>query len=209
MEQLNEDEIEFFEFLPMSFTNELQEALQECLNDITQHYHLHHKIQTYISDSFKKNLFIFSNFVLRNILKFPANFNLERKITDKTIQADISGMVAALRLKQEKILQLSAAIQELKRKTAIQKIRNDGYKNLLQNKVKFYDLCTGAREIKAFLKETSNLFEKCQNIGKRRDCEFEKLMEYKNIKSEYYKNERAKLLEIADFEALENLNKFI
>ncbi|ELA42614.1 uncharacterized protein VICG_00366 [Vittaforma corneae ATCC 50505] len=209
MEQLNEDEIEFFEFLPMSFTNELQEALQECLNDVTQHYHLHHKIQTYISDSFKKNLFIFNSFVLRNILKFPANFKLERKVTDKTIQADISGMVEALRLKQEKVLQLSTAVQELRTKIAIQKTRNDGYRSLLQNKTKFGDLCTGAKEIKVFLRETNDLFEKYQNIGKRRDCEFEKLMEYKNIKSEYYKNERAKLLEIADFEALENLNKLI
>lgn len=209
MEQLNADAIEFFGFIPISFTNELQKELQTALEDITQNYHLHHKIQTYIFDSFNKNIFIFNNFVLRNILKFPSNFKLERKITDKTIQANVSEMIQNLYQKQEKILQLKTTIFNIKKRLAIQKCRNDGYKSLLQNKNNFLDQCTGAKEIKRFLKETSELLEKYQNVGKRRDCEFEKLMEYKNIKSEYYKNERNKLLEIADFETLETINKNI
>lgn len=209
IEQLNEDEVEFFGFLPITFTNELQEELLECLNDIVHQFHLHHKIQTYILDSFRKNMFIFSNFVLRNILKFPASFKLERKITDKTIQADASEFVSILQQKQEKLFQLRVQVQELKTKIAVQNMRSTGYQNLLQNKAKLYDLCTGAREIRTFLEETSDLYEKYRAIGKRRDCEFEKLMEYKHIKSEYYKNERNKLLEIADFEVLESINKHI
>lgn len=207
METHNSDEIEYFEFLPISFTNELQEELQESLKDIVQNYHLHHKIQSYIQDSFKKNFFIFSNFVLRNILKFPDNFKLERKVTDKTICVDINEMGRNLIEKQKKILELSKTISELKSKINVQMNRNNGYKNLLKNKDKFNDLCTGAKEMKAFMRETNDLFEKYQSIGKRKEGEFERLMEYKNIKNEYYKNERAKLLEIADFETLETLNK--
>ncbi|KAM0679821.1 hypothetical protein GINT2_001993 [Glugoides intestinalis] len=209
MELLNLDEIEFFGLLPVSFTNELQEELQACLNDLTQNYHLHHKIQSYISDVFRKNLFIFNNFVLRNILKFPTNFKLERKITDKTIRADVLAMAKDLSQKQNRIIALGTQIYELKKQINIQMDRSNGYKNLLKNKTKFYDCCTGVKEIKAFFKETNELLEKYIAGGKRTDCEFEKLMEYKNIKSEYYKNERNKLVEIADFELLENLNKLI
>lgn len=209
MDQVNVDEIEFFGFLPVSFTNELQEELQECLNDIAQHYHIHHKIQSYISDAFKKNIFIFSNFVLRNILKFPANFKLERKVTDKTIQEDIPALLREIHEKQTRIITIKGQLAELKQKISIQNERCNGYKKLLENKARFYDMCTGAREINSFLKENNDLLEKYQSIGKKRECEFEKLMEYKNIKSEYYRSERDKLLDVADFDILENMNKMI
>lgn len=209
MEHLNEDEIEFFGFIPVSFTNELQEDLQEALNDIVHNFPLHHRIQAYILDAFRKNLFIFSNFVLRNILKFPPSFRLERKVTDKTIHTNVPALLGTLAVRQERISQLSTALNGLRTRLAYEQARADGYRKLLENKARFQDLCTGAREIKGFLRETGELFEKYQAIGRRRDGEFERLMEYKNIKSEYYKNERGKLLEIADFEALEHLNKII
>lgn len=207
MEHLNEDEIEFFGFLPISFTNELQQELLDSLDDITNNFHLHHKIQTYISDAFRKNLFIFSNFVLRNILKFPPGFRLERKVTDKSIQANVPALLEDLGTRQAKMTQLSSVLGQLRGKFASQQARAAAYRNLLRNKSRFQDLCTGAREIKGFLKETSELLDKYQAIGKRKDGEFEKLMEYKNIKSEYYKSEREKLLDLASFEALEHLNR--
>lgn len=209
MDLTNQDEIEYFGFLAVSFTTDLQEELQESLNDVFQSNHLHQKIQTYIAESFKKNFFIFNNFVLRNILKFPSNFRLERKITDKTIEADVSSLAHLLTEKQSRILELKNRIYQLQEKIIIQEDRCNGYKNLLENKGRFSDLCTGAKEIKHFLRETNELFEKYKTGSRRKDCEFEKLMEYKNIKSEYYKIERNKLLEISDFETLEYFNKNI
>lgn len=205
----NQDEIEYFGFLAVSFTTDLREELNECLNDIFQSSHLHQKLQSHITESFKKNFFIFNNFVLRNILKFPANFKLERKVTDKTIEADASAMILTLIEKQNRIVELKNQLYQIKGKIAVQENRRNGYKNLLENKGRFLDMCTGAKEIKHFLKETNELFEKCRTGVKRKDSEFEKLMEYKNIKSEYYRTERQKLLEICDFDTLEYLNKII
>jgi hypothetical protein len=209
MEFTNEDEIEYFGFLSISFTTDLREELNDNLNDIFNNYHLHNKIQTHISESFKKNYFIFNNFVLRNILKFPNNFKLERKITDKSIETDSNEMIIKIVEKQKKLLEIKNKIQRLEEKVEFEKNKANGYKNLLKNKSQFYDLVTGAKEIKIFLKETNVLYEKYKTGAKRKDSEFEKLMEYKNIKNEYFKAERSKLLEISDFETLEHLNKNI
>lgn len=202
-----EDEIEYFELLPLTFTTELQKELEEALTDILQGCHTHHKVQSHILGSFKKNLFIFSNFVLRNILKFPTNFKLERKVTDKFIQADINGLVAKLGEKQSQVLDLRRQIVAVEKKIRQETDRNNGYRSLLQNRAHFNDMCTGAREIKRFLKETSSLYEKYKSSYPRKDNEFDRLMEYKNIKSEYYRNERDRLFEVADFDTLEHINK--
>lgn len=202
-----EDEIEYFELLPLTFTTELQKELEEALTDILQGYHVHHKVQTHILGSFKKNLFIFSNFVLRNILKFPANFKLERKVTDKFIQTDVNGLVDKVAEKQSQISDLRRQVVAMEERIRLEVDKNNGYRSLLQNRTQFNDLCTGAREIKRFLKETSNLYEKYKSSHPRRDNEFDRLMEYKNIKSEYYRNERDRLLEVADFGTLEHINK--
>lgn len=209
MDLTNQDEIEYFGFLAVAFTTDLREELQESLNEVFHNTHVHQKIQSHINESFKKNFFIFNNFVLRNILKFPANFKLERKVTDKTIDTDVASMITALVEKQNRILTLKTQMAQLKGKIAIQENRCNGYKKLLENQGKFKDLCTGAKEIKSFFKETSDLYEKYKAGGKRKDCEFEKLMEYKNIKSEYYRTERDKLLGVCDFNTLEYINKNI
>jgi len=206
MEFHNEDEIEYFGFLPVSFTTELQSDLDAALNEILSNNRLHGKVQSFIVESFRKNIFIFNNFVLRNILKFPPNFRLERKITDKSIAVDIKDMVDLVVAKQKQILELKQELSNLEKELANHTDRNNGYKQLLSNRDNFNDLCTGAKEIKSFLKDTSELYEKYKTNCMRKDAEFDKLMEYKNIKSEYYKTERDRLLEIADFEVLENFN---
>lgn len=207
MDLTNQDEIEYFGFLAVAFTTDLREELQECLNEIFNNNHINQKIQSHINESFKKNFFIFNNFVLRNILKFPTNFKLERKVTDKTIETDVSAILSSLLEKQNKILELKAQVLQYRKNMAIQETRCSGYKKLLENQPKFRDLCTGAKEIKNFFKETNELYEKYKAGGRRKDSEFEKLMEYKNIKSEYYRTERDKLLAMCNFEVLEYINK--
>lgn len=204
-----EDEIEYFELLPLSFTTELQKDLEEALTDVLQSHHAHHKVQTHVLGSFKRNLFIFSNFVLRNILRFPANFKLERKITDKFIQADVGEMINKMIERQLQVQDLRRQIAAMEEKVRRETDRNNGYRSLLENKAYFNDMCTGAKEIKKFLKETGSLYERYKSSCPRRDNEFDRLMEYKNIKSEYYRNERDKLLEVADFDILEHINKSI
>lgn len=207
MDFINQDEVEHFGFLGVAFTAELGEEMQECLNELFLNTHAHQKIQAHITEAFKKNFFIFNNFVLRNILKFPGNFKLERKVTDKTIEVDLAGLVERLGEKQLRILELKRRMLEVEEKIAVEEDRKGGYDSLLRNKAGFMDMCTGAREIKQFLRETNDLFEKYKTGAKRKDNEFEKLMEYKNIKSEYYKNERDGLLRVADYETLEYLGR--
>lgn len=203
----NEDEIEYFEFLPIAFTTELYEELLSNLNEVVQGYHVHQKIHLHLQESFKKNFFIFNNFVLRNILKFPGHFKLERKATDKIIDADISQLLTLVNEKHDKIKELKSEILEFKAKMVYQTNRRNGYIKLLEEKEKFIDMCSQAKEIKKFLRETHDLYEKYKLSKRKKDSEFDKLLEYKNIKSEYYKNERSRLLEIADFESIDHFYK--
>lgn len=201
-----EDEIEYFELLPVSFTTELQADLEIILTEILNNNHIHHKLQSYVIEAFQKNIFIFNNFVHRNILKFPDNFKLERKVTDKYIQVDVNAMIKQLVERQRLVIQLKKELVGIEQELRYQTNKNNGYKSLLANKQIFNDLCTEANDIKRFLKDTSELFERYKTSCNKKDTEFDKLMEYKNIKSEFYRNERDRLMRTADFDVLENFN---
>ena len=201
----NEDEIEYFEFLPKIFTTDLQEALEETLCDIIAG--LPPKIQTHITDSFYKKIFIFNNFVLRNILKFPSSFKLERKITDKFITTDVKQLIDNVNDLNDKIDAMKNKMKELNGKLEKEMIKNKLYKSLLSNKHDYTELCETTVEIKNFIKETNEMYDKYSMIGHKRESKFNKLMEYKNIKSEYYKKERDRLFNIATIDMVEHMNK--
>lgn len=71
-------EIEFFDFVPVHFVNELEVEIQNII-----------KNDKILLESCKKNMFIFKNFVLRNIIKFPNTFNYERKKTDLVVDSSV------------------------------------------------------------------------------------------------------------------------
>ncbi|KAI5154184.1 hypothetical protein ENBRE01_3312 [Enteropsectra breve] len=209
MENL-EDEIEYFGFLPITFTTELQEALEEALTEIINTAgNVPGKAQDAIQGSLKKNIFIFNNFVLRNILKFPPKFKLERKITDKCIDGDAMQMANGLFEKQQRVHELVEEEKTLLRKLSKEKNRNNAYKSLLANNEKYMELIGAAKDIKMFLKETSEGCDTLAMSSSKKENEFDSLMVFKNLKSEYYKDQRDKLLKIASFDTLDYFNKRI
>lgn len=207
MENL-EDEIEYFGFLPITFTTDLQESLEDTLKDIIhRNSPLPNSIQTQISDSLKKNIFIFNNFVLRNILKFPPNFKLERKITDKVIGEDVNKLVDSISMIHKKLADLKKQHIALEEQLGLQINRNSAYKNLLKNKESYTNMISAAREIRKFMNETTEIYETFRISSCRRENDFENLMEFKNIKNIYYKEEKDRLYGIASADVLEHFSK--
>lgn len=204
----NEDEIEFFGFLPIAFTTDLQESLEEAFSEIMQrNAPVHSRIQAQILNSLKKNIFIFNNFILRNILKFPANFRFERKNSDKVIHEDVNKLISLTTENQKRIIDLKAKRIRLLDRLHIEVNRNNGYKALLKNKEKYYGMADAAREIKKFIVETTEIYDNFRITACTKDNEFESLLEFKNIKNIYYKEEKGRLFETASVESLEYLCK--
>lgn len=205
-----EDEIEFFGFLPITFTTDLQESLEETFHEIMQHNHpVHSLIQTRILEAFKKNIFIFNNFILRNILKFPVNYKYERKNSDKVIQEDVKNLIERLCNKQKEAIELEKKKLELTGKLLTAIDINNGYRDLLKNKDKYHDMTEAAKEISKFLNETMEIYENFKILTYGKDSDFENLLEFKNIKNIYYKEEKKRLFEIASLETLEYITKKI
>lgn len=205
-----EGEIEYFGFLPVTFTTDLQECLEETLADIMQHNGITStRMRTRLLDAFRKNVFIFNNFVLRNILRFPPGFRLERRVTDCTIQEDPRKLACAVADTQKHLMRLREERVVLCDWLCALENRNSAYRSLLRDAARYREIATGAREVRQYIRETTEVYENFRISACRRESDFESLMEFKNIKNVYFKGERDRLLGVAGFETLEYLNKRI
>ncbi|KAI4292394.1 hypothetical protein PAPHI01_1668 [Pancytospora philotis] len=201
-----EDEIEFFGFLPVTFTTDLQEALEDTLEEILQRNSVvSTRVRSGLLSALRKNLFIFNNFVLRNILKFPPGFKMERKISDVEIRGDAGALIEAIRALQSQTLRLREERRALHGRLGALVSRNNGYRSLLANQQKHLETAEAVREVRKYLKEMTGIYEQFKISACTKENDFDSLMEYKDIKNDYYRDERDKQLGIADFEALEYL----
>ncbi|KAI5176546.1 hypothetical protein PAEPH01_2346, partial [Pancytospora epiphaga] len=183
-----EDEIEFFGFLPVTFTTDLQESLEDTLREILQRNDIKSsKLRASFFDSLKKNIFIFNNFVLRNILKFPPGFKIERRITDLKIHGDASKLVRAIEDAHNNAMKLNEERACLREKMHELMCRNSAYKNLLRDHDKHMELSEAAREVRKYLKEVTAVYEQFKISACAKESNFDSLMEYKDIKSDYYR----------------------
>ncbi|KAM0684895.1 hypothetical protein COBT_003897, partial [Conglomerata obtusa] len=82
----SEDEIEFFNFVPAFFLNDLHEKLASYITNLND---------PHLTLAFEKNFYIFETFALKNIFSFPNEFKLERKLTDKRFDIDIQSLLDA------------------------------------------------------------------------------------------------------------------
>lgn len=204
----NEDEIEYFGFLPVSFTAELQEGLEDALKEVMQRNGpVPGKIQAQILDVLKRNIFIFNNFVLRNILKFPNGFRFERKVSDKVICEDVSQLTGLLADAQRQVVALKEEKAVIMAGIRIEENRAAGYAALLKGKERYHQMAEAAMEIKKFMRETRDIYDTLKITACTRDNEFENLLEYKNIKNIYYKEEKMRLFDIASLETLSLLTE--
>lgn len=178
-----EDLIEFFEFIPVNFVNELDtEITTVFLTELKNDSQIMH-------DMCKKNMFIFKNFVLRNILNFPISLKYERKKTDlvcEDVEFDLYNEII------NKQLQLINEIQFYDLK--IKKLEN---KNNNLNRMLVYEkdiqetivnvCCTKDKYSK--LLEYVNLHIFYENDEENFNC----LLEYREIRSDILKKEWEKL----------------
>ncbi|KAL6120504.1 hypothetical protein NUSPORA_02760 [Nucleospora cyclopteri] len=201
----NEEEIEYFGFIPASFTMELQNSLENALFDSFNDTNKY--LKGPLEESFRKNIFLFNNFVLRNILKFPPDFKLERKVTDKVIKDDVNKKIAELRRIEGQLQKRKEQLHEAK----LQFIRNvnvnEGFRCLLKNYNDIITVNDTFKEVEELLYLCKNKYEEHSLKGSGLKEEFKKLMEHKYMKNEYYQNERKRLNEIAGTEEIENIVK--
>lgn len=178
-----EDLIEFFEFIPVNFVNELDtEITTLILSELKNDTQLIHELC-------KKNMFIFKNFVLRNILSFPKSIKYERKKTDLVCE-DIS-----FDLYNETINKQAQLITEIQAYDI--KIKKLETKNKNLNKILGYekDIQETLVNIYSVKDKYSRLLEyvNLHMFYKNDEENFNCLLEYREIRGEILKKEWQKL----------------
>ncbi|TBU03988.1 hypothetical protein CWI36_0829p0010 [Hamiltosporidium magnivora] len=199
MHSIETDEIEFFGFIPSCFIKELKENIIQTLNE--------NNADEETLKLFEKNFYIFENFVLRNVFRFPVSFKFERKITDLRIEENVQKKINEyLRLvkeetsiiREKQIFQNKLDIQKYKYNEYLQinKIEKE-MDNLLDSSIKMVNYVQSVSEMRdTFLKS---------NCGKN-NTDLYKMMEHKEIRNNVYKNELKELLEKAN---IEDFQRFI
>lgn len=210
----NEDEIEFFGFIPATFISELQQEMEEViLNTIKELSRKDSSKQTKISkilnQSFKKNYFIFSNFVLRNILSFPSTFRWERKLSDVLVLGNVKAIVEDLIQSHKKEEEIKKVILKKIKDLEIEKYKKKSYLSLLQSSNKVIDTISDIKKLKENLEDTKNIYNRLSLINSQSNDNYNTLLEYKEIKHEMSRKERDYLLEIADEEKINNIKNII
>lgn len=200
------DEIEYFGLAPVAFVAEIQESLNDTLNEIFREFpSLPSKIRTRVYDLFRRNLVIFSSFVLRNILKFPNGFHLERKITDRHIENSVPELIKAVTREQQRELALRLKKQELQEELNEAIHMKNGYERLLSEKDCFIAMIESARNLQRVFADIGEIYGNLKIGTSQKQTSFDRLMEYKLVKSEYYREERERANKIASIEILDKL----
>ncbi|ORE00429.1 hypothetical protein A0H76_926 [Hepatospora eriocheir] len=202
-QEANEDEIEYFGFVPYCFTLELQQCLEDEFNDTISELNTDKELAKQIVGYFRKNCFMMVNYMRRNILKFPENFKYERLVTDEVVEDDIQEILSDVNQLQKEKTNLMKKINELK----IEKIKkiniSSGYKSLLKHKEDYYNLKEHLSEIKKLVEKTELKYASYVQNGDLNGIK--KLMQHKNIENEYFDNELVRLERIGSIETLKQL----
>ncbi|KAK1347920.1 hypothetical protein CWI37_0711p0050 [Hamiltosporidium tvaerminnensis] len=199
MHSIETDEIEFFGFIPSCFIKELKENIIQTLNE--------NNADEETLKLFEKNFYIFENFVLRNVFRFPVSFKFERKITDLRIEENVQKKINEYLMLVKEETNIIREKQILQNKLDIQKYKYNEYlqinkiekemDNLLDSSIKMVNYVQSVSEMRdTFLKS---------NCGKN-NTDLYKMMEHKEIRNNVYKNELKELLEKAN---IEDFQRFI
>ncbi|TBU10835.1 hypothetical protein CWI38_0709p0050 [Hamiltosporidium tvaerminnensis] len=199
MHSIETDEIEFFGFIPSCFIKELKENIIQTLNE--------NNADEETLKLFEKNFYIFENFVLRNVFRFPVSFKFERKITDLRIEENVQKKINEYLMLVKEETNIIREKQIFQNKLDIQKYKYNEYlqinkiekemDNLLDSSIKMVNYVQSVSEMRdTFLKS---------NCGKN-NTDLYKMMEHKEIRNNVYKNELKELLEKAN---IEDFQRFI
>ncbi|KAG5859145.1 hypothetical protein KMI_08g12810 [Encephalitozoon hellem] len=208
----NEEEVEFFGFVPVTLVAELQGEIEGILRDgVEQLSSLDrrnaHRISGIVFESFRRNYFIFSNFVLRNILRFPPSFRLERRVNDTVVTMDLQSITDDLVniLGEEDYYR--AEVLRLKESIRVERYRLECYRSLLECSGPINGLIGSIVEAYSELENVKKLYNRMSMSGGVDDEDHNALLEYREIRSSLVKKERDDLLRIASEEVLTMMNK--
>ncbi|AFN83308.1 hypothetical protein EROM_070570 [Encephalitozoon romaleae SJ-2008] len=208
----NEEEIEFFGFVPVTLVAELQSEIEGILRDGVEQLSFldkrkAHRISGIVFESFRRNYFIFSNFVLRNILRFPPSFRLERKANDAVVTIDLQSITDELVNVLGEEDYYEAEVLRLKESIDIERYRLESYRSLLECSKPVNSLIESIMEAYSELENVTKLYDKMSMISGMDDEDHNALLEYREIRSSLAKKERDDLLRIASEEVLMMMNK--
>lgn len=199
----NEDEIEYFGFLPVSFTLELTNELEKTLLESIENSKEYSYLKQSLTKSFEKNMFLLSNFLLKNVFKFPKEFKWERMASDKIIEVDLESTVNEYKKLSEKLQQKEEQLNDAKLDPIEAMNKYEGYKATFENR-EYWDNATALLEETE--KEMALLQEEYKNYsGNQNKEKIRRLLEHKNMKAEFYKNEKKRLYKIAKTDVLEEI----
>ncbi|KAF9763731.1 hypothetical protein NGRA_1087 [Nosema granulosis] len=200
-------EIEFFEFMPTDFLNDLQTCIEETICKFVDSEFTfaksakRKKIKEMLMESNKKNLFLFRNFVLKNILRFPPKFKMERKKTDY-VSEDLN--LENYELNINKLIDGYEYLHKLKLDKAVAEYENKQLKSILSNEA---DL----REMGLCLLNLKDKHRRIQEYVKKipfcslNDEDFNSLLEHRELRTEMLKKELERLQEAIDVDYLNSL----
>jgi hypothetical protein len=206
-----ENEIEFFGFVPVVFVSELQEEAERIMGEAVEQIGLlnRHRVQKaagVLGQSFKKNFFIFSNFVLRNILKFPQTFRLERKASDLVLATDLQELTDRVTGRYSEEEYYKNEIHRQRMAIGLEKYRRERYSELLRPREDIQRLVDSLRLLNSNFKAVSELCNKLAVVSHPDDEDLNALLEHRTLKSELAKRERDSLLLIGSEETLAFFN---
>lgn len=206
-----EDETEFFGFVPARFMTELQEEIEEILvGEIGRLSGIDGRkaagIGQQVVETFRKNYFMFSNFVLRNILKFPVSFQLERRARDVEPGVDVQGATDSLAecLSQER--RYRSEVRVCRMELEVERYRRESYLSLLGCSDEVYELISRMKEVGREYAEVYEGYRKLALVSGGGDTELNGLLEHREIKSRMGSKEREELWRIGDVCVFSMLN---
>ncbi|KAH9411157.1 hypothetical protein HK407_08g13020 [Ordospora pajunii] len=208
-----EEEAEFFGFAPASFISELQMEIENVLADgISRLCELKRGKMQRMSDvlleSFRRNYFIFSNFVLRNIVCFPDGFEMERRASEEVVVADMQQITDELMASFLEEERQQEEFDGLREDLEVEEYRKEMFCKMMRCSEPVKELVQSIRATKDELEAIKQLQSRLGVFGAGDDG-FSRLLEYREIRSNFARKERDDLLMIGNAEVFAMMNESI
>jgi hypothetical protein len=203
-------EIEFFEFVPTDFLNDLQTSIEDLIckfidNEFSFIKSVKKKeIKSLLLESTKKNLFLFRNFVLKNIIHFPPKFVPERKEVDYIEENHIEPILREYFNMKNNLKDLKIQIKNEKENQKMLKYEKIQLENLLKNENELKETALCLLNLKDKHKRLQDYVRKIPFYSLD-DENFKSLLEHRELRSEMLKKELKEMQGSVDVDYLHNL----
>lgn len=203
-------ELEFFEFNPTDFINDLQLSVEETIDLFIEKEFGFLKtkkvkmLKELLLEASKKNFLLFRNFVIKNLMSFPQKFTFERKKTYSVEKKTLDNALLDYQTQLEKLIEARDQVNKLKETLAILKYENQELKELLEGEEDLKMLSSCLEDLKNKYKATKEMVNKIPFCSLD-DENFNSLLEHRELRTEMLKKELERLTEAVDVDYLATL----